>query len=697
MDSSLSITLEDGLLKIRRNNSNGQSLRDYYIFPLSQYKQGKRQVLNFAINDEENRKLFLSRELAKEEAEAIEQERYALRYQNQCEKAQLIKELFDDDVSALIEPSVETDTQYDEIEWQPIYIAVFSHHNKLYCRCGKLDSVYHSLVRLRMEVKQLHLSKESLEFELYANAENIYGLQIGNTYLQVGEAVSQPVKVLEQNVAVSTAQLKSKPYELTVSIPSSELADVSLGENSPVKMEGNTCYLTIEVDGVPVKYRITKKIPLQSKLGFRHSKRENYIPVASIYYDDYALQIRRNNHSNFLLFKRQIYPAERMPFFRFMDSKPVSFLFYQLGRILSHMPWHKKVALFNEKYSEKAEEGVFELFQFCVKSKKTHCYFIIDRHCSDYERVKASKNVVTKYSLKYYWLFYNVNYFISTEAPLHLNVFNSNNRYIRMTAIRHPFIFLQHGITYLKRHGERSTYVRGKPGQASYVVVGSEKERKVVSEMFGLSTERIWNTGLLIFDHCKYKHITQESEDLITIMLTWKPYEEHLDSFEDSTYFQYTIKTYKLLQKYVDPSKISIVVHPRAYDLFKSTSLHDLIWDRPISEVLKQSKLLITDYSSVCWNSFYQGGGVIFLQPDLETYENYVGRLIPEDYEYIGHRVFDFDNLDHILAEGLKEHTINLSYFRTPEHEAMYEMINEFHDGRNTERLYQTLKKKGFL
>jgi CDP-glycerol glycerophosphotransferase (TagB/SpsB family) len=113
--------------------------------------------------------------------------------------------------------------------------------------------------------------------------------------------------------------------------------------------------------------------------------------------------------------------------------------------------------------------------------------------------------------------------------------------------------------------------------------------------------------------------------------------------------------------------------------------------------VLAESKLLITDYSSVCWNSFYQGGGVVFLQPDLDAYEAYVGKLIPEDNEYIGHRVFDFEALDKVLAEGLKDGVVDLSYFRTAADEEVYQTINEFHDGKNMERIHQTLIEKGFI
>ena len=38
------------------------------------------------------------------------------------------------------------------------------------------------------------------------------------------------------------------------------------------------------------------------------------------------------------------------------------------------------------------------------------------------------------------------------------------------------FIFLQHGVTYLKAHQQNSPYGKGKEAEPYYMVVGSEKE-----------------------------------------------------------------------------------------------------------------------------------------------------------------------------------------------------------------------------
>ena len=259
------------------------------------------------------------------------------------------------------------------------------------------------------------------------------------------------------------------------------------------------------------------------------------------------------------------------------------------------------------------------------------------------------------------------------------------------------FVFLQHGVTYLKAHQKNSAYRNEKEAEPDYMVAGSEKEKEVICEMLNIPEERIWNTGLPIFDTIDYKHINNDSDDVITIMLTWKPYEEHLYDFRESSYYQSVIETYDMLSKYIDTNKIYIIPHPKVFDLLMSTDMKNNVWQGPISEILKLSKLLITDYSSVSFNTFYQGGGVVFYQPDLRLYEKMNGELVPNDDEYIGKRAFNIDQLEDIIRETIDDGKIDLNKIRTKEFEEIHESINEFSDGKNIERVYNKLIKHKFI
>ena len=148
-----------------------------------------------------------------------------------------------------------------------------------------------------------------------------------------------------------------------------------------------------------------------------------------------------------------------------------------------------------------------------------------------------------------------------------------------------------------------------------------------------------------------------------------------------------------MLTKYISKEKIVFIPHPKVFDLLTSTDLKDSVWQGKISEILAVTKMLITDYSSVCYNSFYQGGGVVFYQPDLELYEAYNGPLVPTDDEYIGKRAFNMKELEDIVKETIVNEKIDLTKIINEKFEKNYATINEFSDGKNIQRIYEKLEE----
>ena len=444
----------------------------------------------------------------------------------------------------------------------------------------------------------------------------------------------------------------------------------------------------VMVNGYPIEYKVgirDKKI-VSGKI----AKKYYNLPIKGFYTRDFAVHIRRTIAGNLVLVQRKIEPIEKTLKYKFFESKFISYLLYHIGKFGTKIR-KKKINLFYEKFASKAEEGVYDLYTKCKQSKKTKNYFIIDKNSPDYIEIKSDKNVIKKYSFKFYWLFYNTTYFIASEAPSHLNVLRSNNKYFRRATYDKKFIFLQHGIIYMKNLGVNSSFKKGKEGESQYMVVSSEKEKEVVAEMLDYNEEQLWKTGLGMYSKIKYKHINNDSEDYVTVMLTWKPYEEQLYDFAQSSYYHNVIEIADMLKKYIDREKIILISHPKAENLLINTDLKDSIWNKPISEALEKTKLLITDYSSVCYNTFYQGGGVIFYQPDLQLYESENGPLIPDKDEYIGKRAFNIKELEKIIKKATKNKKVNLEEIRNEKFEENYKTINEFSDGKNIDRIYEKL------
>lgn len=563
-------------------------------------------------------------------------------------------------------------------------VAVWTRELRVRYGVCDISKVYHEFFRLRYKLLHVGLGKKYLSVWLigYFTQLNL-DLKVDKVQFYIDDRNNQdsPVRIVPKQLpfikALSFRNISH--YKLPVRGLLTDGTQINTMLN-----------MAVFVDGHRAEYRLGKK----SK--FISSPRVYYAPYKSCYTDGYAVHLRRTDRGNFAVVKRPMEEIEHKLFFRFMESDFVSFLLYHIGKWRSGKG-KKKVNLFYEKFSSKAEEGTFELFQLARDQGTSDCFYIIDENTEDYQRIKNEKNVVRKYSLKYYWLLYRVNHYISTEAPAHLNILRSNNKYFRISTVEHPFIFLQHGITYLKCQGPSSTFVAGKEGEPTYMIVGSEKERDVCSDMLKIYEERFLNTGLPIFGKVSYKHINQDSPDKVVIMLTWKSYEEHIQNFEDSEYYKNVMEIYHMLEKYISKENILIVPHPKMAEHFSGTKMESALWKDPISKVLEVAKLMVTDYSSACYNSFYQGGAVVFYQPDLELYQREAGELIPKDEEYIGYRTYFMSDLENVLSRIIKDGRIILSEGRTKEFEDRYRTINEYSDGRNIERIFQELKKHNIV
>ncbi len=541
-------------------------------------------------------------------------------------------------------------------------------------------SEYKQFVKLRHKVISKRIGRNKVVIKMIAYFDNAKKYKIGPTRLYVGDDNYIDCKLEECSGVMSfgkrMGQIKTFTFDTS-----------QLLKNEAVN---NKVAFRTTIEGEEIEYRIIENQHYKNK-------RYKYLPEKVLYHDGCAIFFRHTAISTLVLVKRKMEEIEHTGFFRFIESKPISAILYLAGKISKQLT-HKKKNIYYEKFSSKAEEGTFELFQLAQENSRTNNYFVIDEKSADYQRLKDVKNVIRKYSLKYYWSLYTATAFISTEIPdSHVNVFRMSDRFLKKAIYDAVFVFLQHGVTYMKRQGKTSSFVKNRSGEPDYMVVGSQKEKRICMEMLQLEEECFLVTGLPIYALTEYKHINQNSDDYVMVMLTWRPYEENLSDFSKSDYYSYAVGIVGMLERYIDSDRILLVGHPKVNEALERSGIKTGLWDKPISEAIEKAKLLITDYSSVCYNAFYQGAGVIFFQPDLEKYEMEVGELIPADNEYIGQRVFEMNELEKIVEQTIQDGHINLAAVRSQEFEGRHLTINEFTDGRNIERIYQALCNRNIL
>ena len=576
---------------------------------------------------------------------------------------------------------VDKENQFQLFLWQPVnqyILLVYSKKTNIKYALLSFKTACSRLIKIYNNTLDVAIDKNILNIKWYGAIVNYCNIKISDIQLCIGKTLSFPLEI-----PVFSKSLKDEDMERSDCIQNIQFyINDFIQKGGPINAG---FYISMNIQDRQLKFPVKVNMRNNEKIEYQ------YVPLCSTYFADHAIHLRRNNYGNLVLTCRKMEEIEYTRWFRFWENPFISKILYQLGQRFKNNS-STKISLFYEKFASKAEEGSFDIFQKLREEGKKHIYFIIDKNSPDYDKIKHIPGVIRKYSARYYWLLYRANNYISTEMPFHLNVLRSNNRFFRQTVADNDLIFLQHGVTYLKCHDKNSPLVAGREGAPAYIVVGSEKEKQAVEKYMKVQDNQVLKTGLPIFSKISYKHMTQDSDDIAVIMLTWKPYEESLEDFRESTYYQYTVQIYELLTRLLPPEKVIIVAHPKIESLMEGTPLANSIWKKPISKVLSIAKLLITDYSSVCYNSFYQGGGVVFFQEDLEFYEKANGKLIPADQEYIGKRTYSLEELQQVLQEGIQNQRILLPYFRTPEYEERYLAINEYTDGKNIDRICEELE-----
>ena len=329
--------------------------------------------------------------------------------------------------------SVENEERASEIEEQLTenkVLFVYTDKKKVYYGYMQAANFYKLIVKYTYRVLFVGLKNGYLDLKILSYLQNPCNqVQIESTRFYIDEKnnVESDIRVYPEKIGKKKV-LADWNYQ-HIRYP---LADLLTDETQL----NNMLLMMVTVNGIDVDFRIGKK---EKKIP---SKRMYYAPYKSTFFKDFAIHLRRTDRGNFAIVKRPMEAIEYGAWFKFIESRPVSWLFYHLGKICGKLG-RKNINLFYEKFAEKAEEGTFDLFQMEQKEGNSKCYYVISPESPDYEKIKNVKGVVKKYSFKYYWLLYNVSNYISTEAPAHLNILRSNNKYFRLATCEHPFIFLQ--------------------------------------------------------------------------------------------------------------------------------------------------------------------------------------------------------------------------------------------------------------
>lgn len=351
----------------------------------------------------------------------------------------------------------------------------------------------------------------------------------------------------------------------------------------------------------------------------------------------------------------------------------------------------RNIVLLYEKESMKYEESAATLYEGLIDRGFKNTYFVIDRKSTHGASIlpKYQDNVLIKHTLKHYFYFFIARTFVGTERPAHaLDLRVAHKHAVRkIGSKRLRYVFLQHGVMYMVSlaSATRADARKGLGGTPPFtrIVTSSVAEAEHFINDGNYDKEDLYITGLPKFDR------TYRNNDAkrIVIMPTWRPWEYNLVRTAPAKTGYYKMLT-DILAAIPDNLKehVHIMPHPLFLRELQQSDLAPYI--KPFhsyDEVLRDTELLITDYSSVSCDAFYRGANVIFWWKDKDQcMKEYGGHLMINEENIFGDIAHSVDQLKPMIVENYGRPQRDL-------HKDRYADIVNFKDTDNTERVIQCL------
>lgn len=355
-----------------------------------------------------------------------------------------------------------------------------------------------------------------------------------------------------------------------------------------------------------------------------------------------------------------------------------------------------------EKFSKTAQDNSYYFFKYCMeelpREEKNRFWYVMDKKAPDYQYVKQFEPRVIQFmSIKHMLYAMNARLLISTDASPHLYAWQTKPSFVYSRVRKKPVYFLQHGVTAMKRVDDLFGINGANP--MKYFVATSETEQRIIVEEFGYDKEHAPIVGFTRWDALEDK--TDPKDRFILLMPTWRAWLEDVsdEAFMESDYYRnyYDLLTGKRLRDLLDREDMRLVMylHPkfaRYIDAFRKQMSDNIelvaFGTKPLNEIMMRASMLITDYSSVCWDMLYMDKPVIYYQFDLDTYLQAHGSYIDLRTELPGPRVTESEELLNEIDE-----LIQRDFIISDNYEKMIGKYFKYRDRKNCERTYQFLKE----
>ncbi len=364
----------------------------------------------------------------------------------------------------------------------------------------------------------------------------------------------------------------------------------------------------------------------------------------------------------------------------------------------------KDIHIIYEKFCRTAQDNGVRYFEYCRKSlpesERNKYYYVIDKKSEDYQYVSSyGRAVIPFMSIRHMVYAMAANIYIATDSVQHLYAWRTKQSLVFSRIEKKDVFFLQHGVTAMKR----VDHIFGSQGMRpmKYFAATSDLEKDIIVQNFGYKEENVPITGFTRWDALEDKSSGQNR--ILLIMPTWRVWLEDSgdEEFRNSDYYRHyqgLISSSRFTEMLEENDLTAIFyLHPKfaGYLSDFTADSSDRIrlvpfGAEPLNEIMMRSSMMITDYSSVCWDMLYMDKPVIYYHFDLDRYLEEHGAYIDLRKDLPGVCAADTDELLEAVGGVISD-----GYRIQPAYAGKLDRFYAYRDKQNCRRTYEFLRSCG--
>lgn len=292
---------------------------------------------------------------------------------------------------------------------------------------------------------------------------------------------------------------------------------------------------------------------------------------------------------------------------------------------------HNNIWLVCERKNEARDNGYWFFKYICEYHPEIESIYAIDKNSQDYLKIKDLGKIIQFGSFEHWIYYFSANRNISSQKEGKPNAAICFFLEVYINSIKNR-AYIRHGIC---KDDQRWVYYD--VTKMNLFACSSKREFDFVTKKFGYPKGYVQLLGLCRFDNLLSKHEIKRQILVMPTMREWiKTISKDTEIYEGSRNVEESefFKTWNsflnniVIHEYLEKNNIELVFYPHSslqkyLSLFSTTCSRIIIAsfkEYDVQQLLMESIMLVTDYSSVYFDFAYMKKPIIYYQFDYEKY-----------------------------------------------------------------------------